>query len=75
MGKLTVRISYKILEELNRISNVFQALTIFCSAKNNASKWSSIHSLLDLFCRVASWSIFCSMRFERAMLTGCLRIR
>jgi hypothetical protein len=42
--------------------------------KRASSKNNSTYSLLDLFCFVASWSIFCSMRFERAMLTGCFRI-
>jgi hypothetical protein len=41
--------------------------------KSKVSKWSSIYSLLDLFCFEASLSIFSNTRFERAMLTGCLR--
>ena len=49
-------------------------LSKFVGVKKASSKNNSTYSLLDLFCFVASWSIFWSMRFERAMLTGCFRI-
>ena len=49
-------------------------LSKFEGVKRASSKNNSMYSLLDLFCFEASWSIFWSMRFERAMLTGCLRI-
>jgi hypothetical protein len=46
-------------------------LSKFEGVKKASSKNNSTYSLLDLFCFVASWSIFWSMRFESAMLTGC----
>jgi hypothetical protein len=53
-----------------------KTLTLFYFSrfwKKIASKCSSTYSLLDLFSFEASLSIFSNMRFDRAMLTGCLR--